>query len=167
MLRITEALKLHHHLRFLRSPLILLLPFLIGSCSSTIDVAEGEMAKLQHPPGATLIRQASEVGIGSDDRCVGAFVDRLYGTDHSLEEIVNFYSQTLPSDWRRDKQSQEPTWVSPNKVFVFLIISSHIENEVFYADNIPENLIDSARQTYRTVYLVRLSYSEGGRCREF
>jgi hypothetical protein len=135
----------------------------MGFCSP-VDVPEKEMANLSHPPSATLIHQASEVDGGSDERCVGAHVDRLYGTDRSLEEIVSFYSQTLPSDWRKDERSPHPAWVSPNKVFLFLIISSYMKNE---APDIPEHLIDSAMQTYRTVYIVRISYSEGGRCRGF
>jgi hypothetical protein len=144
-------------------PVTLLLLFSTGCCSP-VGVAEKETSKLQHFPGATLVYQYSEVTGGSDERCVGAWVDRLYGTDHPLEEVVSFYSQTLPSDWRKDERFLNPTWVSPNKVLLFLIISSHVKNE---APEIPEHLIDSAMQTYRTVYIVRLSYSEGGRCRGF
>ena len=64
------------------------------------------LASFPEPENVVLMDEVAGVGSGSDEKCYTAYVQRLYGSDHTAEDVFGFFRDTLVSggEWEEIEQ---------------------------------------------------------------
>jgi hypothetical protein len=67
------------------------------------------LASLPEPEKAVLLDEKAGVGSGSDSRCYTAYVNRLYGSDRTAEDVFAFFQDALlsGSEWTQIEQRSD------------------------------------------------------------
>lgn len=78
--------------------LFAMLSLLASSCTNRITLDRDlrrMLAELPAMPDSDLLSEAWETGGGSDSRCDGRIVSRLYGTQRPIEDVVTYFQQEM------------------------------------------------------------------------
>lgn len=122
------------------------------------------LGTLPEPRGVVLIDKVTRGTYGSDDRCIGAYTEQLYGTELAFDDVLGFYEENLPADkwYKLEEYSPPPIWTSPTKHFA-LVVSSNVEATFISCES-----IGHGREQFSTLYYVALSYvNNPAYCRAF
>ncbi len=157
--------------RMLRRPtvtVILLTTLLVlpGGCNAIGSLwperpLKSVLLGLPEPSGVVLLGEHTSGFSGSDERCYGVRVDRVFGSDLPFDDVVAFYEESLPTnEWRSSDESLSiPSWISAGGHFA-LVVSPNA-----YAGDIAAETILAERDGFRTLYYMSLSYMPNPRCR--
>jgi hypothetical protein len=125
--------------------------------------AERVIETLPEPYGARLFDEIRRPALGSDERCTGASIERLYGVEVGFQDIEAFYEASMHDfGWQRAEKLMTPTWRSPTGHFALAV---YPDVDASFISN--ESIADARRQS-STVYVMVLSYvSDPEYCRAF
>jgi len=80
-------------------PFLLLVIWLVSGCIPKETRLKQELASLMEslpdPPNSVLLSEAEDYTSGSDPRCSGCLISRLYGTNEPIETIVEFVEKEI------------------------------------------------------------------------
>ena len=117
------------------------------------------MQTIPEPPDVSLVDEVDGFFGGSDERCYGAYVDRLYGTESAFDDVLMFYEESMSSDgWQRDRTASGPVWMSSTRHFL-LSVYSEVD-----ASRIPSESIETAQKQFPTLYGLALTYMVDPSC---
>jgi hypothetical protein len=130
----------------------------LTSCSSPVERAkrrvERVFADLQHPPQAVLVERVSDIGGGSDSKCWSAFTTALYGTNQSLEEILTFYTLSLPSQGWQVVETPGHFQLSDGTSLQLLP-----EWDAWASLAIPNEARKKSQEQFNTIFFLTIAYS--------
>lgn len=142
---------------------VLLLATILGGCAPL--VRQGLTQTLSSlppaPPGAVLLAEREGSASGSD--CVAYYVDQIYGSQQSLDELLMYYDRELiRTGWRLTEGSgsdpQVPRGLTRNKDEHIAILTDKYVYFRSSATSIPPATIGQ----YATVYILRTTRTCGG-----
>lgn len=133
---------------------ILLCLYLAG-CTSGTEKIDRLLETLPTPPNVDLLYEQDGVRQGSQDACFFPYTKRLYGTDQSFEQIVEFYENVLnPAIWQKRTDDftlpGSPSWEKGREFWLSLESDPRLD--------FPEEVINDAQSQYETVYFMVVTY---------
>ena len=140
----------------IRSSTLLLISFLLVSCSSPIEKINLAVEALPVPTDTNLLIRQDGTRQGSEDACFFLYTKLLYGTSQSLNEVTEFYATTLASNsWHSSDtltSSSAASW-KKNKDFQ---LSLRFDPDLDFS----VSTVSQAKMQYNTVYYLVLSYAD-------
>ena len=117
------------------------------------DTIEAVLEEIPMPETAVLIERRDGVDIGSEEECVWAYTEMLYGTYESPEQIAVFYKPWMLSRGRYEGHDHGSGFINSEG------LALNLDFEVTIAAHIPYAVISEARRDFTTVYLLEIFYA--------
>ena len=139
---------------------ISLVATVLASCQTAEQRLQETRGGVGMPPDAMLLASQVQARQGSQDACYFTTLFELYGTDLSIEDVIDFYSTRLSQDWKE----YSPPWLT--EADAYAVFRRDNAFQVSIDEALPEEIDlfgDDTRATaqpHATVYFVTWTYAD-------
>ncbi len=153
-----------------QSCVAIFLVFALAACSSGHDREAAAEHKFQSIPtmtGSTEIIVMRGIAGGASDTCYGGYVEALYGTSKSREEVIDSYRRYAEDNhWTIDTEMSNADYLAADNqeeyAFSITIMKPRGALEL-QPSRIDQKTIDNALGNFGTVYSLNVVYRPGWR----